>query len=219
MGRFETYSKRKFKVSMVLFARMSWPWKATLTKTLQKPNSLPESIFSLTSKVRIHPCIDFHFLLSSCSEHSSGGCVGSRAGQGAELWLSRSGCTGWSWDTSPCAGQPCWGRQVSAGYLHRGLVQLLLAWEAVGRRQLLRASVRLSSSQGPAHTRGSSDSGSKSWYVAGAFWHLRYFYALYNLCKLKCQGVINYVAVHSLHFIYKKGLKTGSKKAQTWEIT
>lgn len=45
------------------------------------------------------------------------------------------------------------------------------------------------------------------------------FHALYNLCKLKCQGVTNYVAVHSLYFIYKKGLKAGSKKAQTWEIT
>lgn len=58
--------------------------------------------------------------------------------------------------------------------------------------------------------------GSKSCCVAATFWHLQYFHALY---KLKCQGVTNYVAVHSLYFIYKKGLKAGSKKAQTWEIT
>lgn len=66
------------------------------------------------------------------------------------------------------------------------------------------------------YTPGSSDTGSKSCYIAATLRHLQYFHALY---KLKCQGVTNYVAVHSLYFIYKKGLKAGSKKAQTWEIT
>lgn len=61
--------------------------------------------------------------------------------------------------------------------------------------------------------------GLKAMIAAGTFWHLQYFHALYNFCKLKCQGVTNYVAVHSSSFIYKKGLKAGSKKAQTWEIT
>lgn len=208
MGTFANYSKRKFKVSMVLFARMSWPWKAALTKTLQKSHSLPESIFPS------HPQWEFISALISISYSAvalstaqvSGVLWEAGHGAGGRAVAEQVGLPWWSCDTSPCTAEPCWAGQVSAEYLHMDLVQLLLAWKAVGGRQLLSAS----SVHSPAHTPGSSDSGSKSWYVAGAFWHLRYFHALYNLCKLKCQGVINYVAVHSLHFIYKNW-------AQDWE--
>lgn len=136
MGRFETYSKRKFKVSMVLFACISWPWKAALTKTLQKPNLLPESIFPSHPQWEFIPAlisISYSAVAPNTAQVSGGPLGGTSAGHGV-LWLSWSGCTGWSCDTCPCAGERCWGRRVSAEYLHMDIVQLLLAQKAVGRQ-------------------------------------------------------------------------------------
>lgn len=220
MGRFETYSKRKLKVTMVLFACVSWPWKAALTKTQQKSNSLPESIFHSRPQWESIPApisISYWAAALNTARVSGGPSGGTSAGE--ELWLSRSGCTVWSCDTSACRAALL--RQTGVCWIpSRGFSATSAGLESCGEAgSCSEPAWGWAATHSPAHTRGSSDSGSKSWYVAGSFWHLRYFHALYNLCKLKCQGVINYVAVHSLHFIYKKGLKTGSKKAQTWEIT
>lgn len=211
MGRFESYSKRKFKVSMVLFACMSWPWKAALTKPFKNQthsqSQFSPHIHSENSSLHWFPIPTQQLLWTQLRWEG-----GTRAGAAGGALVSSSGCTGRAVTPLPAG-------QVPAEHLHMDLVQLLLAWRAVGRQAAAQSQREAEQQPRPSSHPGSSDSGSKSWHAAGAFWHLRYFHALYDLCKLKCQGVINYVAVHSLHFIYKKGLKTGSKKAQTWEIT
>lgn len=48
--------------------------KGSPDKNPSKIKLTPRVNFSLTSTVRIYPCVDFHFLLSNCSEHSSSEC-------------------------------------------------------------------------------------------------------------------------------------------------
>lgn len=116
VGMFETYSKRNFKVSMVLLACTSWPWKVALPKTLQKSNSLSESIFASHSRWEFIPAlisISYSAFAPNTAKDNGSPLGDTSAGHEAvqmeKLWLNWSICskcengTGWSCDVSPCA--------------------------------------------------------------------------------------------------------------------
>lgn len=158
MGRFESYSKRKFKVSMVLFACMSWPWKAALTKPFKNQthsqSQFSPYIHSENSSLHWFPIPTQQLLWTQLRWVG-----GTSAGQ--ELWWAAQAALGRAVTPLPTG-------QVPAEHLHMDLVQLLLAWRAEGRQAAAQSQREAEQQPRPSSHPGSSDSGSKSWHIAGA---------------------------------------------------